>query len=274
MSSCPATCEKLCHFVIIRLSYICILCLVIWGHLAIAQDVHRADKSMVHSAEDPVSLPFIMVNNLILIPVQINGSDTLQFIFDTGLENSIICELEPGEILELKHAREVLVREMGSGKLVEGIQSKGNSLWIGNIILQDQDYIIPSTYMLQLSSKMGTNDAIYLPLILILDTGTGNALSLNTSSMPGYSIPVDGRAGNISGKVGRISELLIGPFQLHGVPVSYIYNQIVTNNKEETGHNGSLGAEFLRRFNMILDYPDKNIHIMRTAPLTMLFIMI
>jgi len=36
-------------------------------------------------------------------------------------------------------------------------------------------------------------------------------------------------------------------------------------NKAVQGHNGSLGSEFLRRFNMILDYPDKKIHIMANS---------
>jgi len=311
------------------------MCLAILGQLAIAQDVNHADKSMVHAGEGPVSVPFIMVNNLILIPVQINGSDTLQFIFDTGLENSIICELEGGEILELKHAREVLVRGIGSTGLVEAIQSEGNSLRVGDIRVQDQDYIIPSNSVLQLSSRMGTkihgllnmqafqeyiieidydrqcltfykpgyfrehkdldgyttlqmdvkntipfimasiltNDTCFLPVTLMLDTGAGNALSLHTRSMPGYSIPVNSRDvkfghsinGNIKGRVGRIKEVHIGTFQLHDVLVYYPDNLPITFNREEGGHHGSLGAEFLRRFDMILDYPDKKIHIMKNS---------
>jgi hypothetical protein len=110
-----------------------------------------------------------------------------------------------------------------------------------------------------------TNDATFLPLILMLDTGAGNALSLNPSSMPGYSIPVSSRDGNMNGKVGWIREVLFGPFQPHDVLADCDDNQPVANNKEGVGHNGSLGEEFLRRFNMILDYPDKMIHIMRNS---------
>ncbi len=317
------------------LRHICFLCLLIYGQLAMAQDVQQGDKPIVHAWEGPVTLPFRMVNKLILIPVQINGSDTLQFILDTGLENSIICELEADEVLELKHAREVMIRGIGSADPIDAIQSKGNSLRVGEITIQDQDYIILSSNVLQLSRKMGTkihgllnmqafqeymieidydrrlltfyepgyfrehknldgysslridiknaapfidatiftNDGTSRPVKLMLDTGAGNALSLDTGSLPGYSIPDSSRDGylgcsingNIEGKVGRIRGMDIGPFHLQDVLVSYPDSQVVLLNEAVQGRNGSLGSELLRRFNMILDYPDKKIHIMANS---------
>jgi hypothetical protein len=317
------------------LRHICFLCLFIIGQLAMAQDVQQELKPMVHSWEYPVSLPFSMVNKLILIPVQINDSDTLQFIFDTGLENSIICELEADEIIELKHAREVMVRDIASGKPIEAIHTKGNMLRVGDITMQDQDYIILSSNVLQLSSKMGTKihgllnmqafqdymieidydrrlltfyepryfrenknldgyaslpmdiknaapfiratiftpDNSSLPVELMLDTGAGNALSLDTGSLPGYSIP-DGSVddflgcsinGNIKGKVGRISGMDIGPFHLTDVLVSYPESQTAVFTETANEPNGSLGAAFLRRFNLIIDYPDRKIHLIANS---------
>ena len=137
--------------------HICFLCLLIIAQLAMPQEVQQGNIPIVHTREQgPVTLPFMMINKLIILPLQINGSDTLQFIFDTGLENSIICELEADEVLELKQAREVLVRGVGSGKPTDAIQSKGNSLRIGDITIGDQDYIVLSSNVLQLSRKMGT----------------------------------------------------------------------------------------------------------------------
>jgi len=314
------------------LRHICILCFIILGSSALAQAPQEEDKTKVQAWQGPVILPFRLVNNLILIPVQINGSDTLQFIFDTGLENSIICELETDEILELWHAREVMVRGLGSGNLIEAIQSKGNSLRVGDISIQDQNFFILSSNVLQLSHKMGTkihgllnmqafldyvieidydrrlltfyhagnfkkhknldgfaslqmniknatpfitatiytNDTSSRPVKLMLDTGAGNALSLDPGSLPGYSIPEGSREGylgcsiigNIEGKVGRIAGMDIGPFHLQDVLVSYPDSVAVKIDEDVKRHNGSLGADFLRRFNMILDCPDKKIHIM------------
>jgi hypothetical protein len=301
--------------------------------LAMAQDVQPGEESTVHSREQgPFTLPFRMINKLIILPVQINGSDTLQFIFDTGLENSIICELGADEVLELKEAREVQVSGVGTGKPIDAIQSKGNSLRIGDITIEDQDYIVLSGNVLHLSRIMGTkingllnmhafqeymieidferllitfyepgyfsvhrgldgyttlqmdiknatpfinttiftNDGLIRSVKLMLDTGAGNALSLDAGSLPEYSIPEGSRDcylgyninGIIEGKVSRIKGMDIGPFHLQDLLVHFPDYQSVVLTETVPWQNGSLGSEVLRRFNLILDYPDKKIHIM------------
>jgi hypothetical protein len=97
-----------------------------------------------------------VVNNLIVLTSRINGSDTLHFILDTGLKNSIICELEAGEILELEEAREIRVMGLGEGSPVEAIHSGGNVLEIGDMEFRDQDFVVLSNTFLQMSNKMGT----------------------------------------------------------------------------------------------------------------------
>jgi hypothetical protein len=314
--------------------FICLLGLLMLGRLAIeAQQVEK--PVMDWQQKDYVSIPFRLVNKLILIPVQINGSDTLQFIFDTGLENSIICELETDEVLYLKNVREVRVRGIGSNNTIDAIQSSGNSLSIGDITLEDQDYIVLSSNVLQLSRKMGTKihgllnmrafsayiieidydlqlltfyqpgyfrvnknleghaslqmhlkngtpcidvtifpeKGLSYPVKLMLDTGAGNALSLEAGSLPGYAIPPASRKcilgyginGNIKGKVGRMLGVNMGPYHLQDVLVSYPDPQAVGPDRNEYGQNGSLGSEFLRRFNIILDFPGEKIHIMANS---------
>ena len=279
-----------------------------------------------------VTLPFKLVNRLILIPVQINGSDTLQFIFDTGLENSIICELEPDEVIELKQAREVRISGIRSGDTIDAIQSTGNHLRIGDLDIGDQDYIILSRNVLQLSRKMGTKihgllnlqafrdfiteidyerqlmtlyqpgyfrehkslegytslrmdltggvpsiaatvlaeKDISFPVRLILDTGAGHALSLNAGLLPGFSIPSTSQPaylgwdfnGPISGRVARITGLELGTYHLPEVPVSYPDRQASLHEGKVNGPNGRLGAELLRRFKLMLDFPSNSIHLL------------
>jgi hypothetical protein len=77
------------------LKYICILAIFLLTQVSLSQDAYQENQQQASGMKQKsMSLPFRTVNNLILIPVQINDSDTLQFIFDTGLENSIICELD------------------------------------------------------------------------------------------------------------------------------------------------------------------------------------
>lgn len=302
-----------------------------WRFFSILCILVLGQASMASTRQGPVSLPFSLVNNLILIPVQINGSDTLQFIFDTGLENSIICELGTDETLELMDAREVLVRGLGSGNPIDAIQSSGNNLRVGDISIQDQDYLILASNVLQVSLKMGTkihgllnmkafqdyiveidydrqlltfyqscyfrehknldgyttlemdlinskpyisatiftNDTSSRLVKLMLDTGAGNALSLDTGSMPGYALPEGSRDGylgysihgQIEGKIGRITGIDIGPYHLKDVLVSYPDSMTDVIDEQPGGHHGSLGAAFLRRFNLILDGPGNKIHI-------------
>lgn len=303
------------------------------AQLAPSQEVLEVSGSHVSGGEqNSMSLPFRMVNKLILIPVQINGSDTLQFILDTGLENSIICELGVDETLELKQAREIQVRGFGSGNMIDAIQSTGNSLNVGKMTIPNQDYVILSNNVLELSCKMGTrihglmnlrafkdfvieidyerelitlykpgffrkhknldsyaslqmeinrgspyidltvitdNGSIY-PVKLMLDTGAGNALCLDIGSVSAYSMPEGSRDcflgcsinGDIKGKVGRMEQVKIGPYHLQEVLVSYPDSQVIAINEPVPGRNGSLGSEFLRRFNLIIDFPDKKVHIL------------
>jgi len=102
------------------------------------------------------SLPFRTANNLIIIDARINGSDTLHFILDTGLKNSIICELSTDETIELEEVSEILVQGLGTGSPVEAFHSTGNVMEIGALKFPDCNFLVLSNNILQLSHKMGT----------------------------------------------------------------------------------------------------------------------
>ncbi len=311
------------------LSHICFMGLLILGQPAMAQDTHMGDQHIPYRWEQgTMTLPFRMVNNLILMPVQINGSDTLQFILTTGLENSIICELEKDRVISLKRAGEIKVLGIGPGQKTDAILSKGNHLKVGDLTIPDQDFVILSNNSWQLSRKMGTrihgllnmkafeeyiiaidydqrqlilyqpgffNQHMDLdgytsfrldiggipcimatietlkngarPVKLMLDTGAGHALTLDT--LPEDSIAEGCREGylgfgingNIKGKVGRLKGMDIGPYHLQDVPVFYPDPLAVLPGRAGWEPNGSLGAELLRRFNLIIDYPGNKLHM-------------
>jgi hypothetical protein len=115
-----------------------------------------------------------------------------------------------------------------------------------------------------------TDNGSTYPVKLMLDTGAGNALHLDTSTLPGYSLPEGSQDcylgwsinGNVKGKVGRMKQVKIGPYSLRKVLVSHPDPQEVKLSEHDSQRNGSLGAEFLRRFHMIIDYPAKMVHIL------------
>ncbi|MCK5700051.1 MAG: aspartate aminotransferase, partial [Cyclobacteriaceae bacterium] len=71
-----------------------------------------AQSSMIHlhfkkSRTKKIDLRFKMIHNLIIIPAFINGSDTLNFILDTGVSHTMITSLNGAEGISFNFAREI-----------------------------------------------------------------------------------------------------------------------------------------------------------------------
>ncbi len=67
-----------------------------------------------------------------------------------------------------------------------------------------------------------------------------------------------GLSGNIYGKKGRISKLIIGPYELKNVTA--VFPPAETRSKQENA-DAILGNNSLRRFNLIFDYANKKLYI-------------
>lgn len=71
-----------------------------------------SNKTLKSTSKPPISIPFEITNNFIIIKLKINGLNDCKFIFDTGSENSIFFEKEIAELLNFKMVNEI--RIMGS----------------------------------------------------------------------------------------------------------------------------------------------------------------
>jgi hypothetical protein len=103
-----------------------------------------------------VQIHFRLVNNLIIIPLIINGSDTLQFILDTGIENTIISEMSLGDTLALKYTRVTPITGLGIGKPLDGVVSSGNTFTLPGIIGTGQTVFVLLQDIFDLSNELGT----------------------------------------------------------------------------------------------------------------------
>lgn len=102
-----------------------------------------------------LSLPFKLVNNLIIIPIKINNSGSLNFILDTGLTTTLLTELNPGDSVSLIYAREIQLQGLGQGEPLKAIHSYGNEISIKNISGNNQDiYFVPEN-LFNLSARHG-----------------------------------------------------------------------------------------------------------------------
>jgi len=120
-----------------------------------------AQSSLIHlhfkkAKTKKVNIRFEMINNLMIIPVFINGSDTLKFILDSGVSHTMITSLnnEPG--ISFNYAREIELFGLGSGREVKAFHSFGNVLEMPGIQGFNHNVIILKEEFDYLSQGLGT----------------------------------------------------------------------------------------------------------------------
>jgi len=118
--------------------------------------------SLAHRAQDPfeltgnrkeVSIPFRLVNNLIIIPVNINGTQ-LDFLLDTGVEENILFSLEEKE-LPLYNVEKIELRGLGSEESVEGLKSVGNTITLRGLKSANQIIYVVLDDQFDFSASLG-----------------------------------------------------------------------------------------------------------------------
>lgn len=100
-------------------------------------------------------IPFKLVNNLMIVPLRLNKSDTMNFILDTGVKTALLIGLQTGDSLQLKYARKIKIKGLGSGDDVEATHSFGNRIDLNGIYGINQDILILSKDIFFFSSKLG-----------------------------------------------------------------------------------------------------------------------
>lgn len=97
---------------------------------------------------------FELTNNLILMPVEVNGIK-LTFLLDSGAANTVIFSFEERDSLFLNDSRKILLRGLSSEEPVEAIKSDNNILQIGNAVKNNQTIYVVFDGSLRLSARLG-----------------------------------------------------------------------------------------------------------------------
>ena len=100
-----------------------------------------------------VAIRVKLVSNLVIIPLEINGT-TLDFLLDTGVEENILFSLDQKE-LPLYHAETVQLRGLGSEDAVEGLRSTGNTIRIGKMVSRNQTLYVVVDEQFDFSASLG-----------------------------------------------------------------------------------------------------------------------
>ncbi len=101
-----------------------------------------------------IKIPFKFINNLIVIRLQINNSDTLNFILDTGVTTTIINQKDVLK-LQLNSQKEYWVGGLGQGNGMSARHSPENEIEISGIIGQHQDLLVMQEDEPNLSNLLG-----------------------------------------------------------------------------------------------------------------------
>ncbi|MGB5990521.1 MAG: aspartyl protease family protein [Marinifilaceae bacterium] len=100
---------------------------------------------------------------------------------------------------------------------------------------------------------------------LLIDTGASLAIWLQESdkiAIPEkkiYNIIGQGLNGNIFGHISRIKNIELGQYTVKEPVVSFPDSTSLKSREQNDHRNGSIGGDLLRRFNIIIDYPNKRI---------------
>lgn len=100
------------------------------------------------------TLNFKLLSNLIVIPIEVNGKQ-LNFILDSGVSQNILFNLNSKDSLDLKNAKGIKLRGLGSEEPVDAIVSTGNIFKIKNIVGNSQKVYVIFNNNFDLSSKLG-----------------------------------------------------------------------------------------------------------------------
>lgn len=101
------------------------------------------------------TISFKSASNLIIIPVTINDSDTLNFILDTGVRFPIITELPFVNKLNLNYLMPVEVKGLGSGENLTAYRSGNNQMKIEGLVANNQEVQMIIDENFQISHMLG-----------------------------------------------------------------------------------------------------------------------
>jgi len=108
-----------------------------------------------------------------------------------------------------------------------------------------------------------------LPLNFLIDSGLGDAVWMLSDDNQGIKVPERyfedflgfGMGGSVYGLRSRIKSLKLGKFEFKEVTASFPDSLYIQEMQAYKLRNGSIGAQILKRFDLIIDYPKKKLRL-------------
>lgn len=97
---------------------------------------------------------FELINNLIVIPVELNGQE-LSFLLDTGVNTTVLLNLEEVDTLELRGVQKINLRGLGGEELIEAYKTERNVLKIGKVTGRNVEVFLIFSESVNFSPRLG-----------------------------------------------------------------------------------------------------------------------
>ena len=269
---------------------------------------------------------FDLVNNLIVIPVELNGVH-LSFLLDTGVNTTVLLNLDEVDSLELANADKIQIRGLGGEELIDAYRSRNNYMKIGRTVNENLNLFVIYDEKINFSPRLGVpvngiigtdffKDLVVeinysrkflrvhdpaqfkkrldgyaeVPLTFFQNkpyveaevevggtSGTGNFLLDNGLSDAAwifpeklnFKVPEDsfddflglGLLGDVIGKRGRVKSFSVGDIKIMEMTASFPDSSSIKGLELFGERDGSIGSEFLRRFNIVFNYRDNRMFL-------------
>jgi hypothetical protein len=109
---------------------------------------------LIESGHSKVTIPFKLINNLIFIPIKVNGVE-LNFLLDSGVEETILFSMEEKQEVSFNNVEKIKLRGLGSEEEIEGLKSTNNILETHGLKSQNHLLYIILDQAFNLSSHIG-----------------------------------------------------------------------------------------------------------------------
>ncbi|MDQ6531780.1 PDZ domain-containing protein [Flavobacterium sp. LHD-85] len=100
------------------------------------------------------TIPFKLINNLIFIPIKVNGVE-LNFLLDSGVEETILFSMDEKQEVSFNNVVKIKLRGLGSEEEIEGLKSTKNILETHGLKSDDHTVFIILDQSFNLSSHIG-----------------------------------------------------------------------------------------------------------------------
>ena len=124
-----------------------------------------------------------------------------------------------------------------------------------------------------IDGNIGLNEENDVPVKLLIDTGSSDAVWLFRDEEKGLGIPEQnyqdflgqGLNGSIYGKRTKVNRINLGEFALKDAKAAFPDMETFSTSVVTGNRNGSIGGAILKRFNIIFNYPAKEITLKKNA---------